>query len=125
MPSLTVDGRAVAIGTLWVHLQRSDSSHRFRLFVEHGYVADVFDSFRCRVSGDSWPSHIRHQIDDLGTFALDIYLKNIRKVTGERRAAHEWVVASVDDISVESAGLAISGVAVAFISRLPELVPLE
>lgn len=125
MPSLQIDGCDFPVHALWAHLQRTDSCHRFALFVESAYLVDVFDSFHCKREGDSWPLHIGTHIDELGTFAIEAYLQNIRRLLGTEPGPYKWVAASVDDILAEQSGVSIIGTAVAFIPELPKLVPLK
>ncbi|MEW6731639.1 MAG: hypothetical protein AB1489_09960 [Acidobacteriota bacterium] len=51
------------------------------------------------ITNETWKSFIETQINDLGTFIVDAYIKTMTSLCNEKRGSFHWVIATVDNIN--------------------------
>ncbi|MBX9787546.1 MAG: hypothetical protein K2Y37_01395 [Pirellulales bacterium] len=125
-PSVVVGATAVSFGVVWVHLQpvkEAAGALSYCITVGRAHVNGVFD-LAGRRGEQSWPDYIASDVAQLGSFILEGYVDRLVELTRSERRPYEWVVATLDRVEETPDSLQLIGLAVPFIARPIELVPL-
>ncbi len=111
---IEIDGKAVPVAVVWVHLQGTNSNGSdCTIVVPAAFLKDVFDP-----TGEYGPEvrvddQIRKEISEYGTFIIDGYLNNI-DAWFARRSPFEWVISAISDVCNTGDAIVIRGKAVPF-----------
>ena len=121
-PALSVGPQgknSASFSTLWAHLQDTPDGtwSPFSILVPEELSEELFDPGRTRDSSVSMPDFVMDQVETLGTFIVDGYVKDLRRLAGETREHYAWVIASIDRVSQNPDGILLEGKVVPF-SRL-------
>jgi hypothetical protein len=78
------------------------------------YLHSIFDPYGVKPEGQLWSEYIWNQIQDLGTFIVEAYIKLIRDILNDKDISYYWVLSSVREISDTEDGIEIKGRVVPF-----------
>lgn len=98
----------LALGAVWAHLQHvsRDTSEPLIITVPNELWQETFDPERELPSNQTRAEFVAAQIKELGSFAVQGYIKHLLQHTGER-PNYSWVLAAVDDIVEDEHGLVL------------------
>src|SRR5437868_15477206 len=113
---LEIDGQREDVGVLWVHLQEPirAPAFQYRIIVPSVHLKQVFDPSSTIDPNKSLLEYINELVTELGTFIVEGYLENIRKIIGVERKRFRWVIASVHGIREVAEGIELTGKALCF-----------
>jgi len=111
-----VDGTQVEIGSVWCHLKDEPraTTAPFKLFISSDCVVPAINPHDRKPLDQSWRDFILDDVAELGSFIVEGFLQNLRKLTNVKRQPFEWVIASFDDVSESDEGLTFHGLAEQF-----------
>lgn len=95
-----VAGEPANIGAVWAHLGSVSKARResFTLKLTHAEALRVLDSYSTRQDAQLWKDHVLAQVDEFGTFIVDIYLTNLCELARVEISSCEWVIDSIDEV---------------------------
>jgi hypothetical protein len=114
--TIEIKGMIVPIACVWAHLRSGDvpTSKIFILTIPAAFVSDVFDPNCGCPKGRPIEIYIRELISEFGTFIMEGFLKNIRRLQNAGCSPYRWVIAKVDEIEMSGDGILIRGKVVPF-----------
>jgi hypothetical protein len=113
---IEIDGQQAKLREVWVHLQSISTPTwaPYRLLVPKSYAGRVFDPYNTKDISESWTRFLEKNIEELGTFILEAYLKSMASVLSENDGRIKWVLATVDQIVETENTVEIFGKALPF-----------
>lgn len=111
-----IDGEVIPIEFVWAHLQCGDvlGAKGFSLTVPTALVNDVFDPTNESPKDRPIETNIQELISEFGSFIVDGYLNNIRRLQQVKVCPFRWVIATVQEIESSGEGIIIHGKAIPF-----------
>jgi len=115
--SIDIGGEIIPVEFVWVHLQDAGvpNSQDYTLTVPEAFVEKVFDPTGERPSDRSIEVDIRTLVSEVGTFIVDGYLNNIRRLLNAPWSPFRWVIATVEEVGNNGKAITLRGKAVPFI----------
>lgn len=97
---LEIDNKPENFSCVWVHLQDIEviKFMPYKIVVPHSCFYKVFDPYHTKKETESRKTFVRRDIEDLGTFILEGYIKTMASSLGEDKTYYKWVIATVDVI---------------------------
>jgi hypothetical protein len=116
---LEINGEKESFNRLWVHLQDDErrSPRDFTIRIPNENLYSIFDPYGLKPVDQLWSEHIWNQIKDLGTFIIEAYIKNIRRILNDTDISYSWVLSSIKEIRDTENGIEIQGRVVPFSPR--------
>ena len=111
-----IDGEVIPIESVWAHFQSCDvlGAKDFSLTVPTALVNDVFDPTNESPKDRPIETNVRELISEFGTFIVDGYLNNIRRLQQVKTCPFRWVIATVQEVEMSGEGIVIRGKAIPF-----------
>ena len=115
--SIVIGNETVPVEFVWVHLQDASvpGSQDYTLTVPEEFVEKVFDPTSERPHDMPIDVNIRTLISEVGTFIVDGYLNNIRRLLNSPWSPFRWVIATVEEVGNDGKAITLRGKAVPFV----------
>jgi hypothetical protein len=113
-PALFVGPNAsekASFGNLWVHLQDAPDGTwtPFTVVVPKEMAEEVFDRTHARESGEPLLDYAMQLVTELGTYIVEAFLDNLRRLSGQNLTHYTWVIASIDNLSERDGDVVMEG----------------
>ena len=111
MISFTIDHTPAPFGTVWIHLKGEPrgATKPYSVFIPTELLARVFDPHGRKPAEQAWHDFIFADIKEQGTWFVQAYFETLMKLNGETDKHIQCVLATVDDVKQEPAGIVITG----------------
>ncbi len=111
MISFSIDNTPAPFGSVWVHLKGEPrgATEPYSVFIPTECLVEVFDPHARKPAEQSWRDFISADINDQGTWFVQRYFETLMKLNGETGKHVQCVLATVDDVKQEPAGIVIKG----------------
>ncbi len=110
-PIALVNEKEIQFGQIWVHL-KSELPHEaqpIKIEIPSSDIHAIFDDTNMKGEHETWPQFIQGKVTALGTFILEGYLDEMRKVAHEGLARKKWVLIRLGNIEETDDGLTLHG----------------
>jgi len=112
--SITILPSTLDLGETWVHFQDPrETPISFSISIPSEHVEQVFGP-AANAEPLSLCQYIRHNIDTLGTFIAEGYIKEIRKLLGVQRKPYARVIIAIDTVTESEGTITLTGRTVKF-----------
>jgi hypothetical protein len=114
---IEIGGELVPVEFVWVHLQdaHTSSCQNYTLTVPQSHVKDVFDPTGDCPCDTPIEVHIQALISEVGTFIIDGYLNNIRRLLNAPWSPFRWVIATIEEVANSGSAIGLRGKAIPFV----------
>ena len=111
MISFTIDNTPTPFGAVWIHLKGEPrgATKPYSVFISTEFLARIFDPHGRKPTEQAWHEFIFADIKEQGTWFVQGYFESLMKLNGEMDKHIQCVLATVDDVRQDSAGIVITG----------------